>query len=82
MSKQKDVKTKRIEIEYTDGRKIVVTPYQNGKRIDYGLTYYDKKGREEMYEGSWNTTSLIGWLSDVIEDDNADYDKEFEALLI
>lgn len=73
-------KTKRIEVEYTDGRKIVITPYIHEGKQGYGFNYYDKKGRLEEYEGSWNAERIANWFKEILEDDSADYDKEFDRI--
>jgi len=79
MSK-KQVKTKLITVEYTDGRKIVIKPYVNEGKQGYGFNYFDKKGRQEEYEGSWNAERVVDWIREILEDDGADYEKEFDRI--
>jgi hypothetical protein len=76
----KQVKTKRIEVEYTDGSKVVIEPYIYEGKQGYGFDYFDKKGRKERYEGSWNARRISDWFLEVLEDDSADYDKEFDRI--
>ncbi len=80
MSK-KQVKTKLITVEYTDGRKIVIVPYKNEERIDYGFEYYGKNQEHwNQYEGSWNAERVANWFREILEDDSADYEKEFDRI--
>jgi len=79
MSK-KQVKTKLITVEYTDGRKIVIEPYVYEGRQGYGFNYFDKKGRKEEYEGSWNAETIANWFKEILEDDSTDYEKEFDRI--
>ena len=87
MPKSKQVKTKLITVEYTDGQKIVINPYfkdGNGNVHNevqgYGFTYYDRKGRMERYEGSWNAERISNWFREILDDDSTDYEKEFDRI--
>ena len=76
----KQVKTKRIEVEYTDGQKIVIEPYEHEGKKGYGFNYYDNKGRQTEYEGSWNPVKISDWILEILEDDMTGYQREFDRI--
>jgi hypothetical protein len=73
----KQVKIKQIQVEYTDGRKIVIVPYIHEGKQGYGFEYFDKKRRMEEYEGSWNAQKIADWFREIL---SADYEKEFDRM--
>lgn len=82
MKSTKEVKTKRIQVEYTDGQKIVIEPYIYEGKLGYGFNYFNKKGKKEAYayEGSWTPEKISNWFLEILQDDNTDYTKELSRI--